>query len=617
MRENYWTRRNFSNKRYSRRTVLKTGAAGAAGAGAFAIVGCGDDDDDDDDDEDPTATAAEGETPQATATSAPTEPTGGPVDGSFYSTFSTLTGTTLDLHRELYRGIAYSAGNAYNNLLKFTDMENFVISGEIARGLPEQPDELTYTFTIRDDVNWHNKAPANGRGLTMDDVLFNIERQRSRTLASGEEAPNFYRGSLLYANIDSVDAVDETTFTVTMQSPQVTWLGDMTDEFNAIQFPDVALDLEDENNFGTFDARFIVGTGAWIFDEFDPSSGAHAVRNDDYFLRKDGTIPGMADELFWVNLGNDINPRRIAFEQKQLDEIAAQKDIIEAIEGAQPDAVRREIGNPNSNLEFAYNYTTNLALSVEPIRKAMFLAVDRNLVAQQQFQGLARPNPAVNWPFTNWSLPQEELLQAPGYRTPKDQDIADARALWEQGGAEDMQDSDFLMTIVDSADQSIKEWFPAMMNENLGTSKWDIQAIPVATLLEYNTSGQASVGYLGGWDQWNNPDPRTRFAQVYSGGPRGTLNFWDYQTETMENYITQMFETFDLEEAQEIIKEAQRFALTDAGSGHLQMVGGLALSLYWPYLHRKGPFFITYETTLSQELWIDQNDPSFAGKSRP
>ena len=483
--------------------------------------------------------------------------------------------------------------------------------------MPEQPDDLTYTFTIRDDVNWHNKPPAGGRALTMDDVRWNIERQRTRTLASGEEAPNFYRNPLIYANIDTIDYVDETTFTITMASPQVTWLADMTDEFNTIQYPEIGESLESEDNFGVFNPDFILGTGAWIFEEYDPSSQGRAVRNDDYFLRKDGTIPAMADEMFFVNLGTDINPRRIAFEQKQIDEIVAQKDIIEAIESSSPDAERIEIGNPNSNLEFAYNYTTNLALSVEPIRKAMFLAVDRGLVAQQQFQGLARPNPAVNWPFTAWALSQEELLQAPGYRTPKDEDIADARALWEQGGAEDMQDSDFLMTIVDSADQSIKEWFPAMMNENLGTSKWDIQAIPVATLLEYNTSGQASVGYLGGWDQWNSPDPRTRFAQVYSGGPRGTINFWNYSTPTMEKFIDDMFATFDLEEAQEIIKEAQRFVLTDAGSGHIQMVGALQLWLKWPYLNRRGPYFIQTGVPLSQELWIDQNHPTFTGKSRP
>ena len=616
MRENYWARR-----RLSRRSVLKASAAGAVGAGAFVAVGCGDDDDDDE--PEPTAApATEAPATEAPATEAPAAM--GPTDGSFFSQQTSIAGTTLDLHRELYRSNVYSSGQAYNNLLKFTDMDNFVISGEIARGLPEQPDEVTYNFTIRDDVNYHNKPPANGRAMTMDDVRWNIERQRTSTRSDGTEDTTFFRHPLIYKNIESVDYVDDTNLTIKMASPQVTWLGDMTDEFNSILYPEIGEKLEDENEFGVFNADNVLGTGPFIFDQFELQDRAHAVRNDDYFLRKDGTIPGMVDELFMTNIGGgEINPQRLAFEQKQIDELASrQRDVMDEIAANNPEAEAFRIGDPNNNLEFAYNYTTNRALSDERIRTAMFLATDRALVAETHFQGLARPNPAVNWPFTAWALSQEELSQAPGYRQPKDDDIRDARALWEAAGADDHDPDDFKVTIVDSPDRlALIEWFPAMLNTNLDTDRWNGWAIPITSLLEYNNSGQASVGYLGGWDQWNSPDPRTRFAQVYSAHPedggRGTINFWKYTTPTMEGYINDMFTEFDNERAQEVVKEAQRFALSDAGSGHLQLVGGLTSWVKWPYLHRRGPFFITYGTTISQELWIDQTDPTYQGKQRP
>jgi ABC-type transport system substrate-binding protein len=600
---------------------LKASAAGAVGAGAFVAVGCGDDDDDDE--PEPTAApATEAPATEAPATEAPAAM--GPTDGSFFSQQTSIAGTTLDLHRELYRSNVYSSGQAYNNLLKFTDMDNFVISGEIARGLPEQPDEVTYNFTIRDDVNYHNKPPANGRAMTMDDVRWNIERQRTSSRADGTEDTTFFRHPLIYKNIESVDYVDDTNLTIKMASPQVTWLGDMTDEFNSILYPEIGEKLEDENEFGVFNADNVLGTGPFIFDQFELQDRAHAVRNDDYFLRKDGTIPGMVDELFMTNIGGgEINPQRLAFEQKQIDELASrQRDVMDEIAANNPEAEAFRIGDPNNNLEFAYNYTTNRALSDERIRTAMFLATDRALVAETHFQGLARPNPAVNWPFTAWALSQEELSQAPGYRQPKDEDIKDARALWEAAGADDHDPDDFKVTIVDSPDRlALIEWFPAMLNTNLDTDRWNGWAIPITSLLEYNNSGQASVGYLGGWDQWNSPDPRTRFAQVYSAHPedggRGTINFWKYTTPTMEGYINDMFTEFDNERAQEIVKEAQRFALSDAGSGHLQLVGGLTSWVKWPYLHRKGPFFITYGTTISQELWIDQTDPTYQGKQRP
>ena len=416
-------------------------------------------------------------------------------------------------------------------------------------------------------MRWHNKAPANGRGLTMDDVRWNIERQRAGTLQNGEDAPNFYRSGQIYSPIENVD--------------------------------------------------YIVGTGAWIAEEFDPLKRARFARNDDYFLRLDGAIPAMADEWYHTDLGTDVNPQRLAFEQKQVDEFSTrQNDVIEAVHES-TGAELIQYGNPNNNLELAYNQTVNDALAVPAVRQAMFLAWDRVLSAQIVFQGLARPNPGINWPFSSWSLPQEELLQMPGYRQPKDEDLKDARALWEQGGAEDFDDELFTPVIVDLADQSIKEWWPAMMNENLGTDKWSVEAIPVATLLEYNVSGQNPVGYLGGWDQWVSPDPRTRFASVYSSSARGFLNFYGYHSDTMEGYIGQAFDTFDVEEAQQALLEAQRFMPTDAGSGHVQVCGGLVQLLRWPYVNRAGPFFIQMGTNLSQDLWIDQTDPSFQGKSRP
>ena len=40
----------------------------------------------------------------------------------------------------------------------------------------EQPDPLTYVFNIRKGVQWHNKAPVNGRELTAEDIEYNFHR---------------------------------------------------------------------------------------------------------------------------------------------------------------------------------------------------------------------------------------------------------------------------------------------------------------------------------------------------------------------------------------------------------------------------------------------------------
>ncbi|MCC6383123.1 MAG: ABC transporter substrate-binding protein [Dehalococcoidia bacterium] len=620
--DNYWTRKA------SRRALLRGTGVGALGVGAAVAVGCGDDDNTS---KTTTAATTSAATSAATtaaatgsATAAATTAAGGtPTEGSYYSGYSIMPGTTLDMHRELYRGNVAQVGLAYNNLLGWGDIEKGTIAPEIAAKLPEQPDKQTFIFTIRTDVKWHNKAPANGRALTMEDVKWNIERQRSKKTADGQVQTSFYRNPVLYADtiIDKAEYLDDKTFKITLKKPDATWLTNMCDEFNAIENREVMEQVE--KDFGTFDAKYILGTGPFVFDRYSPQTQAHAVRNPDYFLKKAGQQVAYFDEIFWTNLGTDTNAIRVAFEQKQLDIMSAGKDIVDAVLKAQPSAARLQIPNPNGNLELSYNYDgpknqpdmKSPAFSDKRLRQAMFIAIDRTLVGQQAYQGLARPNPAINWPFTEWALPQTELVQNAGYRTNKDDDIKEARELWKQGGGDAVDAKYFDITIVDAADQSIKEWFPAMMNKNLGTSKFAIHAIPISSLLEVLVKGTDPVGYLGAWDQWVSPDPRQRFASVYSKD--GQINWWRYADPAMEDLIQKSIQEFDTAKAIAYLKDAQRLALKDGGSGHWQMVSSLTQAAIWPYTKRVGPTFIGYEKQLGQRSWIDQKDPTFNGRKKP
>lgn len=620
MGDNYWTR-----KRLGRRTFLRSAVAGTAGAGAWAAVGCGDDDDEKPSPTSAASGTAAATTAAATGTAAATTAaaTGRPTDGSYYSAQGAFAGITMDMHRELYRGSIAMMGMAYNNLLTWDDVEKGTFKGDLVDKI-EQPDNRTFTFTLKQGAKFHNKAPVNGRALTMDDIKWNIERQRTQKLGNGEQAKNFGRNGNLYGEnvLEKVEYVDEKTVRFTLKKPDATWITTMCEEFNVIEAKENIEQIEGADTFGQLDPKYIIGTGPYVFDRYQPTKGAHAVRNPDYFKKKAGEPVAFYDEMFWTDFGADVNPRRIAFEQKQIDIASFPNDVADAIAGAQKDAKRLQVPNPNNNIELAYNYNhpnvKNPFFSEPRIRQAIFIATDRDLLAKQAFQGLARPNPGVNWPFTEWALPQTELAQASGYKTGagRDADIKEARDLWKAAGA-DALDAKFLKyVIVDTyPDQTIREWFPAMMNKALGTDKFSIEVIPVSTLLNYNLTGQNAVGYLGGWDQWISPDPRGRFAQVYQKG--SFINFWNYNTPEMEDIISKAFQEFDLKKAQDLLKQGQRLLLKDGGGGHIQMVGGVVQYLQWPYLKRVGPTFIGYERQMQVNSYIDQKDPTFSGRQKP
>ena len=83
--------------------------------------------------------------------------------------------------------------------------ENFELVGDAATGY-EQIDDLTWRFTLRDDINF-----INGDHMTADDVKFSLER----VAKDASLVANHY-----FNCIDHVDVVDEYTVDVVTTSPR-------------------------------------------------------------------------------------------------------------------------------------------------------------------------------------------------------------------------------------------------------------------------------------------------------------------------------------------------------------------------------------------------------------
>ena len=86
----------------------------------------------------------------------------------------------------------------------------------------DTPDPLTIIFNIRNGVNWHDKAPMNGREFTADDVVFNFHR----LLGLGDFAE---AGPSLFTHQrppgKSVTATDRYTVVIKLPEPSSAALG--------------------------------------------------------------------------------------------------------------------------------------------------------------------------------------------------------------------------------------------------------------------------------------------------------------------------------------------------------------------------------------------------------
>jgi len=270
----YWKR--FWRQRVNRRRLIQVSALGGAGIAAAGVVGCGDDDE-----PSATGTPTGGATGTATATAVPQ-----PVLGGTYRTplvgLSTGNPPSLAANTQLTFLAQIPAAFHYSRLLKFDpgrvsqingynsveiDFSNVV--GDACEGPPEVVDEgVTLNFTLRDNLNFHDVEPVNGRPVTAEDVKIAIDRFAT-------ESPN--RGNWLGAVAD-VTVTGDKTFTITLHrpfAPAFQVLFGNTDGGPWI----IPAEVVDQELLNTQP----IGSGPWIFEEWDPDVVIRWRKNPDYY----------------------------------------------------------------------------------------------------------------------------------------------------------------------------------------------------------------------------------------------------------------------------------------------------------------------------------------------
>ena len=132
-----------------------------------------------------------------------------------------------------------------------------VMKGQLAESW-SQPDPLTIIWKIRQGVNWHNKAPMNGRELTAKDVEYNFHRYFALGSGFTEPAKQAPAADLPF---ESVTATDDWTVVMKLSRPRLDTLDVLT---TGAGFNWYILGPEVIEQYGNHeDWRNVVGTGPW------------------------------------------------------------------------------------------------------------------------------------------------------------------------------------------------------------------------------------------------------------------------------------------------------------------------------------------------------------------
>jgi len=128
----------------------------------------------------------------------------------------------------------------FNSLVKKDEKFDYV--GELASNIARSPDDVTFTFTLRDGVKFHD-----GRPLTSADAKYTLDLVFSSTFA---KSASFYEGTGAERKsyIKSVEAPDPHTLVVTTVRP---WTGFLPNLVPIAIIPKDSYDTQKDHPLGT------------------------------------------------------------------------------------------------------------------------------------------------------------------------------------------------------------------------------------------------------------------------------------------------------------------------------------------------------------------------------
>ncbi len=328
------------------------------------------------------------------------------------------------------------------------------LTGRLAESW-EMPDEDTFIYHIRQGIHWWDKAPANGRELTADDIVWNLDRHFSSPLAYNYNA---------YATLGkapiSTRAIDRYTVEVKVKPEHQGIMANVIGDHTWFLCPDA---VEANGGEPLTEWNQLIGTGPYIVNDYAVSSYIDYKRNENYWqfdpLHPENRLP-YADGLHEVIIP-DASTQTAAFRTGQVDMAASihmtlsDWETVDELKTSIPELLHKE--HPSSSYFSVWPRLDNpdLPFSDIRIRYAMNLAINQQELVDDYYGGHAV---LMAWPYIDSPIfasiytPLEEQPQIVqdlyGY------DVERARDLMEEAGypdgfkfTVDCPDADFLSII--------------------------------------------------------------------------------------------------------------------------------------------------------------------------
>ncbi|MBN8939902.1 MAG: ABC transporter substrate-binding protein [Rhizobiales bacterium] len=278
---------------------------------------------------------------------------------------------TLALGLNLQAPTIYVGGKIFQGLLTYSD--KLEPRASLARSWTISADGLTYSFTLQDNVRWHD-----GKAFSADDVVFTAGTFLRETHP---------RWRLIFDSyVAGVTATAKDTVVFQLKKPFSAFLY----AFELSSLPIIPKHIYEGTDYRTNPANLApIGTGPFKFKSWRRGQHIQLVRNEDYWKQGRPFI----DEIFFRVIP-DAASRAIAFDRKIVDvlrsgdaegfeirRISAQANVVSTTKG-------EEMYAPHAFLQMNLR---RAPFDNKLVRKAVMHALNRDFIARNIWFGSAAP----------------------------------------------------------------------------------------------------------------------------------------------------------------------------------------------------------------------------------
>jgi peptide/nickel transport system substrate-binding protein len=313
------------------------------------------------------AAAATTAAPAATAQPAAAQPTAAKPSGKDALTvvFQANQGT-LDPHFAATNQEMLIIRNVYNALLKYKP-DSVELTGDLATSWDVSPDGLTYTFKLRQDVDWQK-----GFGhFTANDVKASFDRVKN------PETRSPFAGSI--SMLKETQVVDDYTVKMILSEPYAAFPHLLT---NYRAGPIV--NMKAVQQFGKDYDWNPIGTGPYQFESGVPKQEAIIVASESY----KGTPPAIKRVV--TRTVPDVNAQVVGLENGQYDMLYLAPDDPVVVKRLEDKGFVRSLYSRNLPSQLLMNVTVKPFDDLR-VRQAIAYSIDRQQYVDLVYPGIGKP----------------------------------------------------------------------------------------------------------------------------------------------------------------------------------------------------------------------------------